>query len=214
MTDERQIHPDLQVLWEKVIDDVVAAQPLTAWGGSPFGRIKKLEIDSRGKVAEHYLAALIRLAGFQCSDPDDTTDMEKGWDLLAFTEEPDPVELRIEIKGATWTTSSKAFQHEGIDRNRQWDGLVFVDVSPYSLYVNVFPKRWIDWSRLHQRKTASVYKWDGVLAPPGPGTKRVFVGHGSVCSVDDFHALWRQGLADMLAAKNGAPRPRSSGLLL
>ena len=124
------------------------------WEGGIFREILNLPIDNRGEVGEEFVATMLRLLGKEIIHERGIIDRKnKQWDIIADN-------IRLEIKTATLGKSAATFQHENLERNRDWDGLILVDVAPNTIYVKCEAKINIDWSRHHKRVAASVIKYD------------------------------------------------------
>ncbi|MGI9296651.1 MAG: hypothetical protein ACR2QC_01975 [Gammaproteobacteria bacterium] len=122
---------------------------------SRFARVRiDLQLDSRGQMGEEFVAAVLRQLGHSVKNKQTTDPQNKQWDLVVDDTH------RWEIKTATMGKSTANFQHENIYRERDYHGIVFVDIAPDDLYVSFVPKHEIPWKNLHRRKDSNFYKWD------------------------------------------------------
>lgn len=175
------------------------------WRNSPIAKVRSLEIDERGRVGELILVRLLRAIGRHV-EHDETTSMDKDWDFVCDL-------LRWESKLATATTpkggGAITFQHEGIDKTRHWHGLAMLDLAPQALYLTLRPRKWIQWSKLHHRRSASFYKLDTTLSMRASTT--LYVGGNELTSLERFEAIWAQGESEVREAEAGVPRPKGYG---
>ena len=160
---------------------------VSQWIGSPYGAIRDFQIDTRGAVGETLIASLLTGLGRKVSHNEATTDDEKDWDLICD-------DLKYEIKTATLGRDGVTFQHEGIDKTRHYDGLIFVDIAPNDIYISIYAKKKIAWNDLHRRKDSSFYKWDTHLRP----TRKHDIGDNIVKTVADFDVLFRNAESEIL----------------
>ncbi len=160
---------------------------VSQWINSPYGAIRDFQIDTRGAVGETLIANLLTELGRTVSHNEATTDDEKDWDLICDN-------LKYEIKTATLGRDGVTFQHEGIDKTRHYDGLIFVDIAPDDIYISIYAKKKIAWNDLHRRKDSSFYKWDTHLRP----TRKHDIGDNIVKTVADFDVLFRNAESEIL----------------
>lgn len=118
--------------------------------------MRRLQIDRRGKVGELYVKFLLEEIGRECVHDFNTKDREnKQWDIRVPENN-----MCIEVKTATLTASNGSFQHEDIERSRNWNGLILLDVAPNKLYITCEAKSQIDWNKFHFRPaTEDKYKY-------------------------------------------------------
>lgn len=112
-----------------------------------------LEIDERGQVGEGLCAEIFKIKGCKVDYDPNQTDYEKGWDLKVDG-------IKLEIKTATIGKTNPTFQHEGLSPQRDFQGIIFVDVAPNDIYLTCLTKKEINWKKLHHRKNSGVYKMD------------------------------------------------------
>ena len=141
------------------------------WLDGEFSRIRKLQIDSRGDAGEHFVASVLRRMGKKVEHDSGTDSKKKHWDLTADG-------VKLEVKTATLGMSEPSFQHEGVEKDRGYDGIVFVDIAPDDVYISFMAKRDITWGRPHKRRYGKHYKIDFRLRKRrGGGFKdEVFIG--------------------------------------
>lgn len=93
-----------------------------------------------------------------------TDPTKKHWDLRI-----DGI-TKLEVKTAT-LGSTLTFQHENLEKDRDFDGVVLLDVSPDTIYLTFAAKGSIPWTskndrwtrnpkKLHRRRNGISYKWD------------------------------------------------------
>lgn len=103
-----------------------------------YYEIKRLSIDQRGRVGEHFLRdvfqKLNRNVVYVNNDHGD-------WDI-----EIDG--YKVEVKLATLDVNNK-FQHEGVKSSKLWDMVAFVDVAPNNLYVTFIHKDKFEFNDKH-----------------------------------------------------------------
>lgn len=152
------------------------------WDISPYRDLKILQIDSRGLVGENFVVAALAAVGKEVKHHDRTDrEQEKQWDIFCDG-------IRLEVKIATMGRVSPTFQHENLDKNRAFDGIIFIDVAPDAVYVSFVPKFLVPWSEIHRRKDSTYYKWDFRRADLEENGRRVE-------TLEDF----RRGYEAMLA---------------
>jgi len=84
-------------------------------------------------------------------------------------------DMSIEVKTATLGRNTPTFQHERIEKNRQWDTLALLDIAPNSVYLSWATEGSLDWRNMHRRDPEGYHKKDLKLAvlessklPAGP----------------------------------------------
>ena len=123
------------------------------WRGSKFATGRNLQIDSRGAAGEHFVASVLRRMGKKVEHDSRTDSKKKHWDLIADG-------VKLEVKTATLGMSEPSFQHDGVEKKRGYDGLVFVDIAPDDIYISFIAKRDVHWKRFHNRRYGIHYKMD------------------------------------------------------
>ncbi len=133
------------------------------WNNSMFEDTQYLSIDKRGRLSEIITANILRNMGCNISYHNNSTDPERGYDLISNN-------IKIEVKLATITVGSGMFQHENLSPQRNFDAVIFIDIAPNSLYLTSVKKQNIIWSlkagdrrknlrKLHRRPNG-LYKCD------------------------------------------------------
>lgn len=125
------------------------------WDDGVFADMLKLSIDQRGRVGEALLAQALRAAGVPgvtlAGGKKDRTN--KHWDIRT-------ADMDIEVKTATLGRNTNTFQHESIERDRQYHALALLDIAPNDVYLTWKTKARIDWRKLHRRANSNFYKLD------------------------------------------------------
>ena len=122
------------------------------WNDSLYEDIQFLAIDERGQLGEEITVDILR--SFNCDidyNPSVTGEV-KGWDLISNN-------LKIEVKFATITVGTGQFQHENLHSQRDFHGVLFIDVAPEEIYLTAVCKKDIIWKKLHRRPNGD-YKCD------------------------------------------------------
>lgn len=137
-----------------------------AWKSGEFAQIRSLEIDRRGEVGEIFFAAALQELGYTTYVDRSAKPDQKQWDILVKDE------IKLEIKTAT--ASRAKFQHEHIIRNRDFNALVLVDISPSKIFLTCAAKNTLPWDAPSDKWTVKpkkmvlrpegVYKWDLTFA--------------------------------------------------
>ena len=127
--------------------------PKFDWNDSLYEDIKFLTIDERGQIGEEIAVDILK--SFECDvDYDSSRTAEvKGWELISNG-------LKIEMKLATITVvGSGQFQHENLHPQRDFHGVLFIDITPEEVYLTAVCKKDILWKKLHRRPNG-YYKCD------------------------------------------------------
>lgn len=136
----------------------------TQWDEGPFIGIRRLQPDNRGEVGERFLCRLFQDLGYEVELSQVTDPTKKHWDLRIDGA------TKLEVKTAT-LGSTRTFQHENLEKDRDFDGVVLLDVAPDSIYLTFAAKASIPWTsandrwsrnpkKLHRRRQGIAYKWD------------------------------------------------------
>jgi len=124
------------------------------WDDGLFADILKLSIDQRGKVGEQLIEAALRKAGVpEVTRAGKLDRTHKHWDIRT-------AHMDIEVKTATLGRNINTFQHESIEKDRQYHALVLLDIAPNDIYLTWLAKDGIDWRSLHRRANSNFYKLD------------------------------------------------------
>lgn len=116
---------DLDAILEELLADVVVEDMPEQWKGARFLNQRKIQIDKRGSVGERFYAiTLSRLypRRFEYNDGD-----QGDWDLRIGR-------MRFEIKTASLDKKGK-FQNEGLKKDGDYDGVLFLGVAPNDIYM-------------------------------------------------------------------------------
>lgn len=155
------------------------------WNDSLYEDIQFLTIDERGQLGEEITVEILK--DFKCEIAYDssTTEAVKGWDFISNG-------LKIEVKLATITIGTGGFQHENLHPQRDFDGVLFIDVAPSEIYLTAVCKKDIFWRKLHRRENG-VYKCDFSIKHIKDGKIPKFEKHktGLVGSAEDFFNIYK-----------------------
>ena len=157
---------DIQkLLADRIKQKVRAFREGDVWIAGRFKEIKALSTDSRGELGEDFLAELFEQLGHEVTQTKVTDRTQKHWDILLDGR------LKLEVKTATLGKEGRMFQHENIERDRNFDILVLLDIAPDAIYLTLAPKKTLpfnernsNWTKnpkkMHRRATGIHYKWD------------------------------------------------------
>ncbi len=140
---------------KKIIDDVIAKRKdKHGWDSGSFAKIIELSADQRGEIGERLLEHLLKEAGVSGVTRAGKVDRtEKHWDIRTD-------DMDIEVKTATLGRNTDTFQHESIEKDRNYQAIVFIDIAPNEIYITWTAKKNITWRNLHRRANSTAYKWD------------------------------------------------------
>ena len=155
-------------LLKSIIDEKVAeAQEQDVWQqrNTQFTPIKDLSVDTRGAVGEEFVEQLLTKMGHSVERNKITDRTNKHWDLRVNNK------ITLEVKTATIGKEGRTFQHENIERDRDYNALVLLDIAPNAIYLTVAKKDLLPFSRpndhftttpknMHRRAHGILYKWD------------------------------------------------------
>ena len=161
------------------------------WTGKIFSPMRRLQIDSRGHAGELFIKECLETIGYEVQHTNKTDPKHKDWDLVVADEYGE--KFRLEIKTATLGKTG-SFQHENIDPNRRYEGLVILDITPEEIYLTCVAKYKIPWSKIHRRKDSIFYKWDWSLKN---------VPERKVESLDDFKKIFSAMSDDIKVNRKG-----------
>ena len=155
------------------------------WNDSLYEDIQFLTIDERGQLGEEITVEILK--SFRCKIAYDAsiTEAVKGWDFISNG-------LKIEVKFATITIGTGLFQHENLHPQRDFDGILFIDVSPNEIYLTAVCKKDIIWKELHRRPNGD-YKCDFSIKHIKDKKILKFEKHktGLVNSAKDFFSIYK-----------------------
>lgn len=123
------------------------------WDGGIYESILSLSIDERGQLGEELCVEILREKGCNVEYDPNVTAETKGYDLMSNG-------IKIEVKLATLGKSTASFQHESLYPQRDFEGLILIDVAPNDIYLSCIAKKDIKWKELHHRKNSGYYKMD------------------------------------------------------
>lgn len=163
--ENESLHP----LLLRAVENAMTEQKTNVWKMPDivFASVRNLELDSRGKAGENFIAEVLVALGHSVVNTERTDPQNKQWDLVVDDKH------RWEVKTATLGGSGRNFQHENIYHDRAYHGIIFLDIAPNDLFVSFVPKHSIPWDKLHRRRDSIFYKWDFNLASLGAPTKTV-----------------------------------------
>ncbi|MEK7540971.1 MAG: hypothetical protein AAB529_01905 [Patescibacteria group bacterium] len=155
------------------------------WNDSLYEDIQFLTIDERGQLGEEITVEILK--DFKCKIDYDAsiTEAVKGWDFISNG-------LKIEVKFATITIGTGLFQHENLHAQRDFDGILFIDVAPNEIYLTAVCKKDIIWKNLHRRPNGD-YKCDFSIKHIKDNKISKFEKHksGSISSSKDFFNTYK-----------------------
>lgn len=155
------------------------------WNDSLYEDILFLTIDERGQLGEEITADILKNLGCNVEYDPSITKETKGWDLKSNG-------LKIETKLATITVGSGGFQHENLHPQRDFDGILFIDVAPNEIYLTAVCKKDILWKKIHRRESG-IYKCDFTIKHIKENKMPKFEKYktGLVSSAEDFYNIYR-----------------------
>lgn len=163
-------------------DTLRERQDRHGWNDGVFADILKLSIDQRGKVGEKLIETALRETGVPGVTRAGKVDRtKKHWDIRT-------ADLDIEVKTATLGRNTNTFQHESIERDRQYHALALLDIAPNAVYLTWKTKASIDWRKLHRRANSNFYKLDLKLSA---------LESNKILTVDDVLAGYRATVAGL-----------------
>jgi hypothetical protein len=133
----------IDILEKMVIEDMP-----DMWKNSKFLKQRMLQIDKRGSVGERFFTQVLvelypRRIEYKDGDQGD-------WDLKIN-------KIKFEIKTSSLDKSNK-FQNEGLKKNGDYDGILFLGIAPNDLYIKIVRKEDIDFDNLQLHSDTGVTK--------------------------------------------------------
>ena len=125
------------------------------WLKGKFNNFRTLQADKKGDVGEDYVVWLLEQSGRKAICTRRTDPTNKHWDIAVETDD-----ITLEVKTATLGFSNSTFQHENLERDRNYDALVFVDIAPNTIYITFMCKHTFIWGDSHHRRTGIQHKKD------------------------------------------------------
>ena len=122
---------------------------------SKYKEYRTLQIDKRGSFGERFFEKTLSAIYFRRLHIEYNDGDQADWDLKFNG-------IKFEIKTSSIDVNQK-FQNEGIKKNGDYDGILFLGVTPNDLYIKFIKKEDIPFDTLHnreERKTGRGYKWD------------------------------------------------------
>ncbi len=122
---------------------------------SKYKEYRRLQIDKRGSFGERFFSQVLSKIYFRRLSIEYKDGDQGDWDLKFNG-------MKFEIKTSSIDVNNK-FQNEGIKKDGDYDGILFLGVTPNSLYIKFTLKSNIPFDILHNRgdrKTGRGYKWD------------------------------------------------------
>ena len=116
---------DLDVILEDLLNEMVVEDLPEQWKDARFLQQRMIQIDKRGSVGERfYMLTLSRLYPRRI----EYKDGDQGdWDLKIG-------KMKFEIKTASLDKSGK-FQNEGLKKNGDYNGVLFLGIAPNDIYM-------------------------------------------------------------------------------
>ena len=129
-----------------------------------LNRIKDLSLDGRGDIGKDFIKMLVVELKYNVSQIT-TNDPKKRCSLTVNGQ------VKLEVRMATIGKGGDSFQHEHIEKDKDYDALVLLDIAPNNLYLTVAPKETLpfehpndNWTatprKMFDRKDNIFYKWD------------------------------------------------------
>ncbi len=144
---------ELELIAKRILKDI-STEATGKWKiDSKYIGIRQIQIDKRGSFGERFFAQVLfalypRRVEYNDGDQGD-------WDLKIG-------KLKFEIKTASLDVNKK-FQNEGLKKDGDYDGVLFLGLAPDNLYIKFIRTADIPFEKLHNRekaKTGRGYKWD------------------------------------------------------
>jgi hypothetical protein len=171
----------------KKIAEIKKRKPLQMfdWNDSLYEDIQFLTIDERGQLGEEISVEILKDSKCKIKYDASITETVKGWDFISNG-------LKIEVKLATITIGTGQFQHENLHPQRDFDGVLFIDVAPNEIYLTAVSKKDFLWKKLHRRENG-VYKCDFTLKHIKENKIPRFEKYktGLVNSAEDFYNIYK-----------------------
>lgn len=104
----------------------------------------KLGNDGRGKIGEKFVATLLNNNGYEAIWDEKTCGKE--YDVLVRNKITNQI-LHIEVKTATLGNSAPTFQHDDIERNRDYNCMILVEFTPNNVGVICLAKNELPFDR-------------------------------------------------------------------
>lgn len=174
-------------IFQQIVDEELERQAEESdWAGAPFEGIRKLQVDPRGQVGEKFIATLLEKLGHQVEYSNVTDARNKHWDLKVDGR------VNLEIKTASRGKKQKTFQHEGLERNRQYDVILLLDIAPDEIYMSMYTHASFPWSGTgaHRRHYGTHTKFTTYVRKLRDSGK-------SIETLADFKAAYNEVIAEL-----------------
>jgi hypothetical protein len=147
---------EIDAIATKILKEVLMeAQDKWLEPESKYKEYRSLQIDKRGSFGERFFSQVLSQIYYRRLKIEYKDGDQGDWDLKFNG-------VKFEIKTASIDVNNK-FQNEGIKKDGDYDGVLFLGVTPNSLYIKFTLKQDIPFHVLHnreERKTGRGYKWD------------------------------------------------------
>ncbi len=172
---------DLHSKFNKIINKKLRdmrSQDKHGWHDGKFKKIRSIQTDNRGDVGELFIVHLLKSIGKKVKHTAATNPQLKQWDIVVETDD-----LTLEVKTASLGITTPSFQHENLEKDRNYDGLILLDIAPNNLYLTCLCKECIDWKNPHRRRSSTFYKMDLKLKD---------VQEREIKTLDDFERIYNE----------------------
>jgi len=155
------------------------------WNDSLYEDIQFLTIDEKGQLGEEITVDILKSFNCNIEYEQSMTEETKGWDLISNN-------LKIEVKLATITIGTGLFQHENLHPQRDFHGILFIDIAPEEVCLTAVCKKDILWKNLH-RRVSGIYKCDFTIKHIQDNTIPRFDKYktGLISSTQDFFNIYK-----------------------
>ncbi|MBW7954310.1 hypothetical protein H3C61_00655 [Candidatus Gracilibacteria bacterium] len=122
---------------------------------SKYREYRNLQIDKRGSFGERFFSQTLSQIYFRRLKIEYNDGDQGDWDLKFNN-------VKFEIKTSSIDVNKK-FQNEGLKKDGDYDGVLFLGITPNELYIKFIKKDEINFEKLHnrgERGTGRGYKWD------------------------------------------------------
>ena len=129
-----------------ILENIIIEDSPEKWKNAKFIKQRMIQIDKRGSVGERFFAEILLMLyprRIEYNDGD-----QGDWDLKINRK-------KFEIKTSSLDKSSK-FQNEGLKRNGDDDGVLFLGIAPNDLYIKFIQKTDIDFDRLELKSDTGI----------------------------------------------------------
>lgn len=139
--------------------EVIGRKPgKVVWKNSKHEEVRSLGNDHSGQVGEEFIVKLLRHLGNEVNHTNSTDPRHKGWDMICTSASLD--RAKLEVKTATLGKDGRMFQHENLEKHRNYEGIILLDITPEEIYITISTRDKAPWGDMHRRKSSNYYKWD------------------------------------------------------